>query len=98
MNISGEENRFYAKFLDDLREQRFPTFSNKRFREYVKRLNPKFPKKKDGTYESISTIKKMPFRRHLTFLKTLEDYGLDVSIRQAGIDFANSQYRLWHAN
>lgn len=34
----------------------------------------------------------------MTFLKTLEDYGLDVSIRQAGIDFANSRYRLWHAN
>lgn len=34
----------------------------------------------------------------MTFLKTLEDYGLDVSIRQAGIDFANSGYRLWHAN
>ena len=34
----------------------------------------------------------------MTFLKTLEDYGLDVSIRQAGIDFANSEYMLWHAN
>jgi len=34
----------------------------------------------------------------MTFLKTLEDHGFDVSIRQAGIDFANSQYRLWHAN
>jgi chitodextrinase len=34
----------------------------------------------------------------MTFLKTLEDYGLDCSIRQAGIDFANSEYRLWHAN
>jgi hypothetical protein len=34
----------------------------------------------------------------MTFMKTLEDYGLDVSIRQAGIDFANSGYRLWHAN
>ncbi|MFC2125230.1 ADP-ribosylglycohydrolase family protein [Bacteroidota bacterium] len=34
----------------------------------------------------------------MTFLKTLEDYGFDVSIRQAGIDFANSQYKLWHAN
>jgi len=34
----------------------------------------------------------------MTFLKTLEDYGFDVSIRQAGIDFANSQYDLWHAN
>ena len=34
----------------------------------------------------------------MTFLKTLEDYGLDVGLRQAGIDFANSTYRLWHAN
>ena len=34
----------------------------------------------------------------MTFLRTLEFYGLDVSIRQAGIDFANSGYRLWHAN
>ena len=34
----------------------------------------------------------------MTFLRTLEEYGLGVSIRQAGIDFANSGYRLWHAN
>jgi hypothetical protein len=34
----------------------------------------------------------------MTFLRTLEQYGFDVSIRQAGIDFANSMYRLWHAN
>ena len=34
----------------------------------------------------------------MTFLKTLEDYGLDISIRQAGIDFANSEYSLWCAN
>jgi len=34
----------------------------------------------------------------MTFLKSLEDYGLDVDIRQAGIDFANSEYRLWCAN
>lgn len=34
----------------------------------------------------------------MTFLRTLEVYGFDVSIRQAGIDFANSGYRLWHAN
>lgn len=34
----------------------------------------------------------------MTFLKTLQDHGLGVSIRQAGIDFANSQYPLWHAN
>ncbi len=34
----------------------------------------------------------------MTFLRTMEEYGLDVSIRQAGIDFANSEYPLWHAN
>ena len=34
----------------------------------------------------------------MTFLKTLETYGLDVPITQAGIDFANSEYELWHAN
>ena len=34
----------------------------------------------------------------MTFLKTLEDYGLDVSPRQAGIDFANTEYDLWCAN
>jgi hypothetical protein len=34
----------------------------------------------------------------MTFLHTLEKYGMDCSIRQAGIDFANSGYNLWHAN
>ncbi len=34
----------------------------------------------------------------MTFLRTLEVHGLDVSIRQAGIDFANSGYPLAHAN
>lgn len=34
----------------------------------------------------------------MTFLRSLEQYGLDCSIRQAGIDFANSQYPLWCAN
>lgn len=34
----------------------------------------------------------------MTFMRSLELYGLDVTIRQAGIDFANSGYRLWHAN
>jgi len=34
----------------------------------------------------------------MTFLQTLENHGLDCTIRQAGIDFANSGYRLWHAN
>ncbi|MDR2849198.1 MAG: ADP-ribosylglycohydrolase family protein, partial [Verrucomicrobiota bacterium] len=34
----------------------------------------------------------------MTFLRSLEEHGLDVSIRQAGIDFANSEYMLWCAN
>ena len=34
----------------------------------------------------------------MTFLRTLELYGFGVSVRQAGIDFANSGYSLWHAN
>ena len=34
----------------------------------------------------------------MTFLRSLEQYGLDVPQRQAGIDFANSQYPLWCAN
>jgi len=34
----------------------------------------------------------------MTFLHTLEQYGFDVPTAQAGIDFANSQYDLWHAN
>jgi len=34
----------------------------------------------------------------MTFLRTMEEYGFDVSIRQAGIDFANSGYSLWVAN
>ena len=34
----------------------------------------------------------------MTFLRSMEEFGLDVSIRQAGIDFANSGYPLWCAN
>lgn len=34
----------------------------------------------------------------MTFLRTLELYGLDVPIRQAGLDFATSGYGLAHAN
>jgi hypothetical protein len=34
----------------------------------------------------------------MTFLRSMQQYGLDVPIRQAGIDFANSGYPLWCAN
>lgn len=34
----------------------------------------------------------------MTFLKTLERFGLGVTSRQAGIDFANTEFDLWAAN
>ncbi|MEN6451500.1 MAG: ADP-ribosylglycohydrolase family protein [Thermoguttaceae bacterium] len=34
----------------------------------------------------------------MTFVKTLEDHGFDVSMRQASFDFANSGFGLCHAN
>jgi hypothetical protein len=67
----------------------------------------------EGRYRQIMPAEKMPpFRDTLvndafgqddlyvemTFLRSLEQYGLDVPIRQAGIDFANSGYPLWVAN
>jgi hypothetical protein len=34
----------------------------------------------------------------MTFLGSMDQYGLDVTSRQAGIDFANTGYTLWAAN
>ena len=34
----------------------------------------------------------------MSFMRTMEMRGIDVSSRLAGIDFANSRYRLWCAN
>ncbi len=34
----------------------------------------------------------------MTFLRTLERHGLGASHRQAGRDFRDSKYQLWHAN
>jgi hypothetical protein len=67
----------------------------------------------EGKFKTIMPAEKVPpFRDDLvnqafnqddlyvemTFLRSLEEYGLDVSIRQAGIDFANAEYQLWVAN
>ena len=67
----------------------------------------------EGRYRRIMPEKNMPpFKESLinnafgqddlyvemTFLRTLDLYRMDVSIRQAGIDFANSRYPLWVAN
>jgi hypothetical protein len=48
--------------------------------------------------EKINQFKQDDIYVEMTFMRTLELYGIDVSIRQAGIDFANSGYPLWHAN
>ncbi|HQH53775.1 MAG TPA: ADP-ribosylglycohydrolase family protein [Candidatus Hydrogenedentes bacterium] len=34
----------------------------------------------------------------MTFLKALEEHGLDITYEQAGKAFANTEYPLWHAN
>jgi hypothetical protein len=34
----------------------------------------------------------------MTFLNSLDKYGIDLTCKQAGIDFANSRYVLWAAN
>jgi hypothetical protein len=34
----------------------------------------------------------------MTFIRSMEEHGIDCSIKQAGLDFANSEYMLWGAN
>ena len=48
--------------------------------------------------EAINQFNQDDIYVEMTFLRSMEEHGFDVSIRQAGIDFANSGYRLWHAN
>jgi len=48
--------------------------------------------------EMINQFEQDDIYVEMTFLRTLEQYGFDCSIRQAGIDLANSGYPLWHAN
>ena len=48
--------------------------------------------------ETINQFMQDDIYVEMTFIQTLDDYGFDVSMRQAGIDFANSGYKLWHAN
>ena len=50
------------------------------------------------TPEMINQFDQDDLYVEMTFLRTLEQHGLGVSARQAGIDFANSRYPLWHAN
>ena len=52
----------------------------------------------DWTPDMVNQFNQDDIYVEMTFLRTMELYGLDCSIRQAGIDFANSGYRLWHAN
>jgi hypothetical protein len=48
--------------------------------------------------ETINQFDQDDIYVEMTFLRTLQKYGLDATARQAGIDFANSKYPLWHAN
>ncbi len=48
--------------------------------------------------ETVNQFQQDDIYVEMTFLRTLEMHGFNVSIRQAGIDFANSGYPLWHAN
>ena len=48
--------------------------------------------------DMVNQFKQDDIYVEMTFVRTLEVHGLDVGIRQAGIDFANSGYDLWHAN
>ena len=48
--------------------------------------------------ERINQFRQDDLYVEMTFLRTLEIHGWDVSIRQAGLDFAVSGYPLWHAN
>lgn len=43
-------------------------------------------------------VNQYDFNVEMIFLRTLEQYGFDVDIRQAGIDFANKGCMLWYAN
>ena len=52
----------------------------------------------EWTPDKINQFNQDDIYVEMTFLRTMELHGLDCSIRQAGIDFANSGYRLWHAN
>ena len=55
----------------------------------------KMPAWKPGT---INQFRQDDIYVEMTFLQTLDEHGLDCSIRQAGIDFASTGYPLWHAN
>jgi len=52
----------------------------------------------EWTPETVNQFDQDDMYVDCTFLQTLERFGLDVSSRQAGIDFANTGYWLWHAN
>lgn len=55
-------------------------------------LQPWTPERVEGAIDQDDLYVEM------TFLQTLEKYGLGVTPEQAGRDFGDSQYELWHAN
>ncbi len=48
--------------------------------------------------EMVNVFEQDDLYVEMTFIRTLEQYGIDCTIEQAGIDFANSVYMLYGAN
>lgn len=65
--------------------------------EYLSEIIPE-DKVPAWTPETVNQFDQDDLYVEMTFMKSLQDYGFEVSSRQAGIDFANSEYQLWHAN
>ncbi|MFO0926338.1 MAG: ADP-ribosylglycohydrolase family protein [Gemmataceae bacterium] len=53
------------------------------------------PKWHPNTVNQFDSISDDDLWVEMTFLRTLEKYGLDVTARQAGIDLANTRYPAW---
>ncbi len=67
--------------------------------EFVFNAKPILEDLKPWSPEVIATsIQQDDIYVEMTFLKALEDHGLDITYEEAGKAFAASEYQLWHAN
>jgi len=48
--------------------------------------------------ETINQFNQDDLYVEMTYLRSLERHGLGLTLREAGIDFANSGYKTWHAS
>lgn len=70
MQISEHLNKFYAVVVSEANALLEPSMPQKEFRDYLKELNPRFPKK-DGIYLSIKDITSPQMSMHISFIKTM---------------------------